>query len=197
MEEWGNKRANEYFEANVPSRVRRPKEGDNVTVVERYIRDKYEFRKYIAKSLPPKNVVYAVGEEPEPESVVARKSKHHGHHHHSYHNNHHQNTHHEAPRTVEAPKPVPALAPAPSLLDFLDDSAPVAAPVASSHDPFRSTPAFPAQNAAPAFDPFGDQPAPAIPTQGSFNTVDARAPPVQQQVRSSKICCISVSYGFS
>jgi hypothetical protein len=42
MEEWGNKRANEYYEANVPASVIRPKEGDAVRVVERYIRDKYE-----------------------------------------------------------------------------------------------------------------------------------------------------------
>eukprot|EP01035_Chromulina_nebulosa_P033064 gene33064-44247_t len=28
MEEWGNARANEYFEANLSSKVQRPKEGD-------------------------------------------------------------------------------------------------------------------------------------------------------------------------
>ena len=54
MEEWGNGRANAYYEANVPDNVYRPKEGDQVKVVEKYIRDKYEYKKYIAKNLPPK-----------------------------------------------------------------------------------------------------------------------------------------------
>ena len=54
MEEWGNARANAYYEANVPDNVYRPKEGDQVKVVEKYIRDKYEYKKYIAKNLPPK-----------------------------------------------------------------------------------------------------------------------------------------------
>jgi hypothetical protein len=47
MEEWGNGKANTYYEANVPVSVIRPKEGDAVRVVERYIRDKYEHKKYI------------------------------------------------------------------------------------------------------------------------------------------------------
>ncbi len=191
MEEWGNKRANEYFEANVPSHVIRPKEGDSVRVVERYIRDKYEFRKYIAKALPPKHEVQAVEEEPEPEPVVARKPKHHGHHH-SHH--HHQNNHHEAPKPTEAPKPVPApvaAAPAPSLLDFMDDPAPAPAPVpvASSVDPFGSTPAFPAQPAAPAtpaFDPFASQP---FPTQGGFAAPNP-APPAQVGNPNGLVSCL-------
>src|SRR5690349_10596690 len=54
MEEWGNGRANEYYEANVPPTVHRPKEGDPVRVVEKYIRDKYEHKKYMSKAgVPP------------------------------------------------------------------------------------------------------------------------------------------------
>jgi hypothetical protein len=45
MEEWGNGRANELFEADVPNSVVRPKEGDSVRVTERFIRDKYELKK--------------------------------------------------------------------------------------------------------------------------------------------------------
>ena len=56
MEQWGNARANAYYEANIPPHVYRPKEGDKVRDVERYIRDKYEFKRYIASSVPPKVV---------------------------------------------------------------------------------------------------------------------------------------------
>lgn len=52
MEEWGNARANAYWEANVPATVRKPKEGDGVRTVEKYIRDKYEHKRYIASSIP-------------------------------------------------------------------------------------------------------------------------------------------------
>ena len=53
MEEWGNGRANAYYEANVPSHVIKPKEGDSVRSIEKYIRDKYEHKRFIASSLPP------------------------------------------------------------------------------------------------------------------------------------------------
>jgi len=56
MEEWGNQRANEYFEGNAPANLIRPKEGDPVRVVEKFIRDKYEHKKYISKTLPPPRV---------------------------------------------------------------------------------------------------------------------------------------------
>jgi len=42
IEQWGNGRANALYEANVPSSVIRPKEGDSVRVVEKFIREKYE-----------------------------------------------------------------------------------------------------------------------------------------------------------
>jgi len=54
MEEWGNARANAYWEANVPATVRKPKEGDTVRTVEKYIRDKYEHKRFIASSIPSK-----------------------------------------------------------------------------------------------------------------------------------------------
>jgi hypothetical protein len=54
MEEWGNGRANAYYEANMPSNVVRPKEGDSVRTIEKFIRDKYEHKKYIAKTIPDK-----------------------------------------------------------------------------------------------------------------------------------------------
>lgn len=52
MVRWGNKRANEYWEARVPDDYYIPDENDGVGAVERWIRDKYEKRKFAAKSLP-------------------------------------------------------------------------------------------------------------------------------------------------
>lgn len=110
MEEWGNKRANDYYEANMPASVIRPKEGDAVRIVERFIRDKYEHKRYIASSVPAVRRSAAV-EEP----VAPRRAS--------------VNT---APQQVApAPKPVTAPAPVadpikqPDLLDMIDDSAPV------------------------------------------------------------------------
>lgn len=42
MIRWGNKRANQYWEALVPEGYYIPDENDNNTVVERWIIDKYE-----------------------------------------------------------------------------------------------------------------------------------------------------------
>ena len=52
MVRWGNKRANEYWEANVPEDYYIPDENDSVAAVERWIRDKYERGKFKAKSTP-------------------------------------------------------------------------------------------------------------------------------------------------
>lgn len=40
MAAWGNKKANEYFEGSVPDDYYIPSEHDDVTAVERWIRDK-------------------------------------------------------------------------------------------------------------------------------------------------------------
>jgi hypothetical protein len=163
MEEWGNKRANEYWEANVPAGVIRPKEGDPVRVVERYIRDKYEFKRYMAKELPPKNERAEEHEEHHHDPVAKRHSKHHHHHHHAHHSQ-------EAPKPAAAPAPAPAPKPqaAPSLLDFDEPVAPPAAPVHAAPvqhnagaDPFGGS-AFPASNGG--FDAFNTPP-PAHPQQ--------------------------------
>ena len=52
MVRWGNRRANEYWEARVPDDYYIPDENDGVNIVERWIRDKYEKKKFVAKSLP-------------------------------------------------------------------------------------------------------------------------------------------------
>ena len=41
MEEWGNKRANDYYEANLPPNYNRPKEGDPIRNIERYVIEIY------------------------------------------------------------------------------------------------------------------------------------------------------------
>ena len=75
MEEWGNKRANAYYEGNLPSPDLKPTETDPVPVVTKYIKgvtnvprhcycyrssniydlfiDKYVHKKYISDSIPP------------------------------------------------------------------------------------------------------------------------------------------------
>jgi hypothetical protein len=52
MIRWGNKRANEYWEASVPQDYYIPDENDSVAVVERWIRDKYERARFKGKSEP-------------------------------------------------------------------------------------------------------------------------------------------------
>eukprot|EP01039_Chlorochromonas_danica_P008397 gene8397-9256_t len=69
MEEWGNGRANAFYEAKVPASVIRPKEGDPVRIVERFIRDKYEHKKFIADQLPPPNHHGHHNAEPNKETV--------------------------------------------------------------------------------------------------------------------------------
>ena len=73
MEEWGNARGNEYYEANVPAHVHRPKEGDSVRVIEKFIREKYENKRYIAKSIPPKRETSEEVEEIE--EVITRRTR--------------------------------------------------------------------------------------------------------------------------
>ena len=47
MEAMGNTLANEYYEAAIPPRYVVPKEGDSVRLWERFIRDKYELKKFV------------------------------------------------------------------------------------------------------------------------------------------------------
>jgi hypothetical protein len=118
MEEWGNGRANAYYEANVPSHVVKPKSGDSVRSVEKYIRDKYEHKRYIAKTVPPKAEREFV-EEPAHEAVARRTSV--------------VKQQVKRPETVFA-APVQAHAPPPAavnLIDFMDDPVSTPASVAS------------------------------------------------------------------
>jgi len=52
MVRWGNKRANEYWEALVPEDYYIPDENDPIGQVERWIREKYEKGKFKSKSKP-------------------------------------------------------------------------------------------------------------------------------------------------
>jgi hypothetical protein len=167
MEEWGNGRANVYYEANVPAHVVKPKEGDSVRVVEKYIREKYEHKKYIAKSVPPKNDRSENVEEDD-----------------SAHSNRSSKSASGVPAQVitrqrpaatsasssrkEPAVPVQPPAPAPSLIDFMDmDTSTVTqAPLIPSNASVASqqpdlfgafTPSTPAPSApVAATSPFGD-----------------------------------------
>jgi hypothetical protein len=50
MVRWGNKRANEYWEAHVPEEYYIPDENDSVATVERWIRDKYEKKRFASRT---------------------------------------------------------------------------------------------------------------------------------------------------
>ncbi|CAM9556277.1 unnamed protein product, partial [Hapterophycus canaliculatus] len=53
MEEMGNERAKAHFEANVPASYSVPREHATVRERERWIRDKYEHRRFVARDPPP------------------------------------------------------------------------------------------------------------------------------------------------
>mmetsp|Transcript_2084 Transcript_2084/g.3019 ORF Transcript_2084/g.3019 Transcript_2084/m.3019 type:complete len:350 (+) Transcript_2084:122-1171(+) len=55
MERIGNSKAKDYYLANLPPGTLVPREGSSVREMERWIRDKYEYKKYIAKGPPPGN----------------------------------------------------------------------------------------------------------------------------------------------
>ena len=53
MEEMGNERAKAHFEANVPPSYSVPREHATVRERERWIRDKYEHRRFVSRDPPP------------------------------------------------------------------------------------------------------------------------------------------------
>jgi len=122
MEEWGNGRANEYYEANISPQVARPKEGDSVRVVEKFIRDKYEFKRYIGKSIPDKAVVHESSAHVQPEKEVKHENQKKA-----------TDSHHQHVNVPTAIVPVVPSRPATdSLIDFLDD--PLPTPVIQHHN---------------------------------------------------------------
>ena len=104
MEEWGNGRANLYYEANMPSHVSRPQDGDSVRMIEKFIRDKYELKRYSAKELPPKVQASESMEETDDKQMKKIKSV---------------VTRQRPTAPISMSIPVPA-APAPSLINFMD-----------------------------------------------------------------------------
>ena len=112
MEQWGNSRANLFWEANKPDHVRKPREGDSVNIVKRYIVDKYEHKRYAARELPPPNQRRASASEPKPTTRRSTNNP-------SSDNNFANTNSVPNKPTVPQTQPV-APAAAPSLLDFLD-----------------------------------------------------------------------------
>jgi hypothetical protein len=152
MEEWGNGRANAYYEANLPSHIVKPKEGDPVRSIEKFIRDKYEFKRYIASSVPDKVANSASASvasngtasgKVTPALPAQQKGKF------VYDNEDAQNaTAQPAAQALPPRRPEPVAAPAPvaakpaardvDLLNFMDDPVtpvtPASAPAASASD---------------------------------------------------------------
>ena len=123
MEQWGNGRANEYYEANVPNTVIKPKEGDPVRTVERYIRDKYEMKKFVSRSAPP----IKPAREPAENHLPERKPV--------------TNAPTVRPQTLVEPvqqKVIATAAPAVNLIDFMDDPTPVSSNQLSEFGEFSS-----------------------------------------------------------
>lgn len=163
MEEWGNGRANEYFEANIPPHVTRPKEGDPVRLVEKFIREKYEQKKFIANSIPPKREGTSTEDIDNEETTRRRVTR----------TRPAEESRGLAPvkAHVVAPKvePTPVAIAAPSLIDFLDE--PASQPVTNQSS---STDVFNSFMSAPADDNFlSFTSSPAVP---------APQPVVEQQV---------------
>jgi hypothetical protein len=108
MEAIGNAVANAYYEASIPARYVMPKDGDSVRVWEKFIRDKYEHKKFIV----PGSTFVIPDKHASAEGAVS--------------------SHKEAVKSSGNIKIAPASMPtkvveAPSLLDFMDtDSSPPA-----------------------------------------------------------------------
>lgn len=195
MEEWGNGRANAYYEANLPPHVVKPKEGDSVRSIEKFIRDKYEFKRYVASSVPPagerSSPVPATSNSPvmtpstsgktAATAAAARRTF-------VYEDGEEAATEpapvarreaQPAPQAapVRAPAPVAAPAPVVDLLNFMDEPAP-AAVVAAAPSPFAPTGA----NTVFGFEPTQTAAAPANnAAQFGFSAFDQPAAPQQNQ----------------
>jgi hypothetical protein len=160
MEQWGNARANAYWEANIPRGYAKPKENDPVRIVEKFIRDKYEHKRFVASSVPPPVDRTRRDAAPAAESQGSAPAQ-------------------SAPsrtRPQEAPAPAPAPAPVqqPNLLDF--DTAPAAPQTVFG---FSSAPAQPAVQAQSA-QGFGEfTSAPVHPAQHSNGFGEFTSAPTQ------------------
>jgi hypothetical protein len=128
MEAVGNAAANAYFEAAIPARYTMPKDGDTVRLWERFIRDKYEHKKFVV----PGSALGSAAPTKQAAPVPAVESK-----------------PSAKPAVAIAPVQKAVAAPALSLLDF--DSPPVPTPApqrAAASDGFGDFNSTPATTAA-------------------------------------------------
>lgn len=132
MEQWGNARANSYWEANIPRGYAKPKENDAVRVVEKFIRDKYEHKRFVASSVPPPVDRSRPPAETQGNAASAQPAP--------------SRTRQQEAPPAAAPAPVPVQQP--NLLDF--DAAP-----AAPQTVFTGFSSVPAQPAAHAQNPHG------------------------------------------
>ena len=166
----------------MPNHVARPKDGDSVRVIEKFIRDKYEHKRYIAKSVPPKEATAEANDDEKHtrKPAVTRQRP----------------AHTEPAESRPVPAPVVA---AVEPVDFMDFSevpaptpapapapAPVAAPIVPAHAP-PPVPAF--SPSFVGFIDFGDfsSPAPAHATelevdQKGFSRFNSSEPPKAPEV---------------
>ena len=160
----------------MPNHVARPKDGDSVRVIEKFIRDKYEHKRYIAKSIPLKEPIADVIDD----EKVGRKPT--------------ATRQRPAPTEHLESRPIPSpVAPVAEPVDFMDFSeapapapAPVVAPIVPAHAP-PPVPAF--SPSFVGFIDFGDfsSPAPAHAAeleveQKSFSRFPSSEPPKAPEV---------------
>jgi len=193
MEAWGNARGKAYFESDVPRNYQRPSEGAGVREVQRWVRDKYEMKRFVPKdgSVPAKNQAVVQGKAgvsapvlvksvpaavpaPVPPSSSAAAPP----------------AHAPAPPAPPAPPPAPPapLAPAVDLLDFSDPTPPpIQVGVSPAAPGPAAQPAVGFQQSNQPVDPFSNtsaqqpawnQPAPAQP---GMPPAQAIMPPNQWQ----------------
>ena len=190
MEKWGNERGNRLYEANLTPQWKKNREDIGVSDMKRFIREKYELKRFIANEQPPENSRAAPSDNRAPQAGRRENSAQFG-------NGGQGGASRPQVKVNASPAkqaaPAPAAKPAPSLLDFMDDPAPPAAapPPVPSFSPdgdifgnFSSTPAPAAPNDPfGSSDPFASSPAPASSGFGAdpFAPSPSSAPSSQPQ----------------
>mmetsp|Transcript_3471 Transcript_3471/g.4892 ORF Transcript_3471/g.4892 Transcript_3471/m.4892 type:complete len:532 (+) Transcript_3471:293-1888(+) len=159
MERWGNKKAKAYFEAEVPDQYAIPNERASTRELEKWIRDKYEHRRFVGQSPSSsssrrrretsgskekssrssrrnKDKSKSPPASSEDEAQVRRSRK--------------AASKLKAPTPPPVPAPAPAPAPVVDLLDFSQPDPPAAPPVNPAQSQAGFVANFDGQSAAPA-----------------------------------------------
>jgi stromal membrane-associated protein len=114
MQKWGNGRAKEYYEANVPRDYRIPNEHSSVREKEMWIREKYERKRFVAKDGERSRRNHDDDDNDSSNRSNSRTNS--------------RTSSRDKPAPAPAPKPAPKAAPTTDFLGFDAFSAPPPAP---------------------------------------------------------------------